>query len=122
MTLYVSDMKLFEIIISFLLINPLIGLADITWEDFEKNITFLDTTGGDISNDTVATFVARDVDANAAFEDFKEEITDTTKQAELLRKTLANTVRENIKELLMTHNGQILLEEINDELNKKNKN
>lgn len=112
MTLYISDMKLFKIILSFLLINPLIGLADITWDDFAKNITFLDTTGGDISKDTVESFVKSDVDANTAFEDFKEEITNAAEQTKLLGKTLESTVQENIEELLRTNNGQILLEKI----------
>ena len=77
-----------------------------------KNITFLDTTGGDISNDTVESFVKSDVDANTAFEDFKKEIKDVAEQTKLLGKTLESTVQENIRKLLSTHNGQILLERI----------
>ncbi len=105
-------MKLFKIILSFLLINPLTGLADITWDDFAKNITFLNTTGGDISKDTVESFVKSDVDANTAFEGFKKEIKDVAEQTKLLGKTLESTVQENIEELLRTNNGQILLEKI----------
>jgi len=108
-------MKLFKVILLFLSIYPLIGLADITWEVFKENISFIPDP-----NDTVFAFIARDDDANEASEKFKTEIGNEAMYIELLKKTLESTVQENIEKLLSTNNGRTLLEKINDELNKKN--
>lgn len=99
-------MKLIKINLLFLLLHPIIGQADISWESFSENIIFYTP-----QEETVAIFLQKSNQPNTTIAAFKEEVGDAMLN-EVCQKTLLNIVKENIIKILETYNGQILFEKI----------